>query len=405
MPKYPHFLEEKIKLFNNDFIEPRKNKKFLVLGKQPNSESIILNSNDYLAICNNPDINTAQIEFIKKYNNDVLMSAIFFQGDNYKSRFEKDMAEFLGVETTILCQSGWVANIGLVQAIATQNTPCYIDFYAHMSMWEGINSAGAKAHPFPHNNMAHLEKLIQKYGSGIILVDAIYSTNGDICPLGTLVEIAERYECISIVDESHSLGIFGQQGSGLLSDLKLTNRVHFITASLSKAFATRAGIITCDQNFANYFPFVSKPAIFSSVLLNGEIIRLNAILEFIKKADKYRKELCQKTFYLKEALNRLSYNVGNTPAPIVALESGLESQTEILRDALERENIFGAVFCAPATPKKHSLVRLSLRSAISFKELDYVIDICQKIRDEVDIKSWKSIQKSKPQCKYRPSFM
>ncbi len=389
------FLSKRITSFQEEFITPRQNGKYLVLGKVTNSNSILLSSCDYLSISGHPDIVNAQTEMLKKSKDSVIMSAIFLQGDNPQTNFEKKMASFVGYEASILCQSGWAANVGLIQSIASKEIPVYIDFLAHMSLWEGVKSSEATAYPLIHNDVSHLEKLIKINGEGVIIVDSVYSTNGSVCPLLEIVEIAERYGCVLVVDESHSLGTHGPNGRGMVVGLGLTDRVHFITASLAKAFAGRAGIILCSKQFANYFPFVSFPAIFSSSLLPYEIIGLSTTIDVIEKADDKRKQLFYNSNYLRIGLDKLGYNVSNGEEQIISLESGSESDTEKLRDALEDRNIFGSVFCYPATTKNKSIVRFAVNSKLTQNELDSILEVCKEIREEVGMFDWKSTKRKK----------
>ena len=324
-----------------------------------------------------------------------MMSAVFSQAKNPAKILEKELGNYLGFENSILCQSGWAANVGLIQAIADENTPVYIDFMTHMSLWEGIKSAGAKAISFRHNDMGHLERLVKEHGVGIIVVDSVYSTNGSVCPLKEVIEIGNKYGCVLVIDESHSLGTHGPNGKGMVVELGLSNQVHFLTASLAKAFVNRAGIIACSNEFAGYFPYVSRSAIFSSSLLPSDIGGIKAAIEIICKADDPRKKLNYNANYLRSGLDALGYNVSDSQSQIIALEPGTEEQTEILRDALETRDIFGAVFCYPSTPKNRSLIRLSINASLNQKQLDYILKVCEEIRDEVGMKEWRSTKRKK----------
>ncbi|MDF5637902.1 aminotransferase class I/II-fold pyridoxal phosphate-dependent enzyme, partial [Vibrio parahaemolyticus] len=175
-----------------------------------------------------------------------------------------------------------------LQTICAPNIPVYIDFFAHMSLWEGARIAGAQIHPFMHNNTSHLRKQISRHGSGIIVVDSVYSTIGTIAPLRDIYEIAQEFDCGLVVDESHSLGTHGPQGAGILQGLGLTHKVDFITVSLAKTFAYRAGAILGPEKLAKTLPFVAYPAIFSSTVLPQEIIRLEKTLDVIRKSDDKR---------------------------------------------------------------------------------------------------------------------
>ena len=378
---YCDFLIKRINDFYKNVIEVRKNKKHLVIGQSAKDDSIILTSNDYLAIANHPKILLAQEKEIKNQHNKVIMSAVFLTEKSLKGSFEKEMAQYLGYESSILCQSGWAANVGLLQAISEKDIPVYIDFFAHMSLWEGIRAAGAKPVQFLHNNVYHLEKMLKKHGSGVILIDSLYSTTGDIAPIAQIAKLSQEYKCIYVVDESHSIGTHGYKGSGLIKELGLTDQVDFITMSLAKSFAGRAGLITCNGRFAGYFPYISYPAIFSSALLDHEIAGLRATLTVIKDSDDLREALKEKASYLRKELKQLGYKV-LSQSHIVSVEAGSEEETETLRDALEDRNIFGSVFCSPATPKNRSLIRLSVNSKLSKDKLRYIVNAFKEIKEK-----------------------
>lgn len=389
------FVDKKFKAAYEESIKPRKNGKPLVLGNRvPGPYSVVLQSNDYLNISKHPDIVHAQIAVLENSCKELVMSAVFLHEGSEKFLLEKAMANFTGFESSVLCQSGWAANVGLLQIIAEENSPVYIDYFAHMSLWEGIKTAGAVPYPFRHNDVGHMERQIKEHGPGIVLVDSLYSTTGDIAPLRDIVDVAERYNCVSVIDESHSLGVYGYKGAGLVNELGLTDRVSFLTASLAKAFAGRAGIIFCPEQFAQYYPYMAFPAIFSSTLLPHEIVGLQTTLEVIMNGDDRRKRLHEYAKFFRESLDHLGYNIVSQ-SQIVSIESGLEGDTELFRDALEERDVFGSVFGAPATPKNRALIRFSLHSGLTRSELGYVLKVCEEVRDEVNMWGWKSTKRKK----------
>jgi CAI-1 autoinducer synthase len=150
-----------------------------------------------------------------------------------------------------------------------------------------------------HNEVEHLERQILRHGPGVVVVDSIYSTTGSIAPLREIVEICEAQGCILVADESHSLGTHGPNGEGLVVELGLAERVHFRTASLAKAFAGRAGFVTCSRRFAEYFKSESNPAIFSSTLLPHDIHGLAATLGVIRQEGWRRERLRENAAYLR----------------------------------------------------------------------------------------------------------
>ncbi len=362
-------------------------------GRNPKKGDVVMMNNDYLSLAGNPDITTAEINNISMAGHGTMMSAAYFNGETPQRQLEKKFASFLNSEDAILSQSGWCANTGLIQSIADSNTTVYIDILAHMSLLEGIRSAGATAVPFMHNNVSHLIKQIRKNGPGIILVDSVYSTKGDIAPLNDLVEIARQTRSLLVVDESHSLGTHGSDGSGLVVEMGLENEVEFRTASLAKAFAGRGGIITCRHDFHDYFLSTSLPSIFSSALLLHDLAGFSKTIDVIKNSSGKRRILASRSELLRDRLAESGYNIGNSQSQIISLEPGDESKTVILRDALEQNGVFGSVFCSPATPKNRALIRFSLNSDMTTEEINRVADVCDRIKDHVGFRNWASTRK------------
>lgn len=366
----------------------------IMRGRIPDAQSIQLTSNDYLALANYPSIRDAQHTAFVDTEKYLLMSAIFLHGNNPQADFENRVAQFLHSDEVVLCQSGYNANIGLIQSIIEgTDMPVYIDMLAHMSLWDGAQLGASRAIPFRHNNIEHLGSLILKHGPGLVIVDSVYSTNGSICPLKELVDYAYAKECILLVDESHSLGTHGPQGRGMVVELGLEGKVMFRSASLAKAFAGRAGLITCPNGFSDYFKFTSKPSIFSSALLPYEIAGLDRTLEIIIDADDRRKRLHQHANYLRTQLTRLGYNLNDSQSHIIGLESGNEWNTILLRDSLEARGVFGSPFCAPATPKNRALIRLSINAGLSDLQIQRVVNVCRDIRDEIKLDEWPSTRR------------
>jgi CAI-1 autoinducer synthase len=365
----------------------------IMRGRIPGPDALQLCSNDYLAVARHPRVLEAMTESIRRDGNGLLMSGIFVHGACPHTDFEQHLADFMQAEAGVLCQSGYAANTGLIQVIAGENVPVYADMMAHMSLWEGIKCAGAKPVTVFHNEVEHLERQILRHGPGVVVVDAIYSTSGSIAPLRDIVEICEDNGCILVVDESHSLGTHGPNGEGLTVELGLAERVHFRTASLAKAFAGRAGFVTCSRRFADYFKSESNPAIFSSTLLPHDIHGLAATLAVIRQDGWRRVRVRENAAFLRRELDQLGYNLNGSECQIVSLESGTEQNTIVLRDALESRGIFGSIFCAPATPKSRALMRFSVHAGLGLAELERLVGVCREIRDEVGMASWPSTRR------------
>ena len=392
----PAILQKKVDAYYRERVEETWDGGHIMVGREPGHDAIRLISNDYLCMARHPGVIAAQRAALDDADAPV-MAAVFLHGESPQAAFERSMAEWMYSEASVLSQSGWAANTGLIQAIADAETPCYIDMFAHASLWEGIQSAGARPIPFRHNSAEHLARQVERHGPGIVIVDSVYSTSGAVSPLCDVVDVAEAGECVIVVDEAHSLGTHGPEGRGLVVELGLEERVHFRTASLAKAFAGRAGIVACSSRVAEYFKYNANPAIFSSGLMPHEIAGLEATRQAIAAADDRRRRLHENAAYLREGLSELGYNVDASQAQIIGLEAGTERRTILLRDALEARGVFGSVFCAPATPKNRALIRMTVNSGLERHTLDRIVDVCADIREEVGLADWASTRRRRVQ--------
>jgi len=385
----PGFVQKRIERHTIGRVQQRWAGQHLLRGIQPSPGALHLSSNDYLSLTSEHHLIEAQAQAVLQARHQLLMSAVFLHGDTPTARLEQRLARFMGARNAILCQSGWAANVGLLQAIASEDHPVYLDMNAHMSLWQGAQAARARPIPFIHNDAEHAERQIKKNGQGVIVVDAVYSTNGSLCPLKDFAALAKRRDCVLLVDESHSLGTHGPEGAGLVAQEHLSGKVHFQTASLAKAFAGRAGLITCPDSFKDYFATESYLAIFSSSLRDNELSWFERAADFLQHADERRDRLRAVSRLVRTALVQLGYDVSAGTEQIIALQPGRELLTLRLRDALQARGIFGSVFCAPATALNRSLMRFSMNSELTGKDVERLVGACAEIRDEVRLKDWK----------------
>ncbi|WP_051131955.1 alpha-hydroxyketone-type quorum-sensing autoinducer synthase [Legionella tunisiensis] len=306
---------------------------------------------------------------------------------------EQQFAILTNYPAALLSQSGWCANMGLIQALASRNLPVYLDFYTHMSFWEGAKAANAKPIPFKHNSVQSLSRRLERYGPGIIAVDSIYSTLGTRSPLVEYVQLAKAFDCLLVVDESHSLGIHGPNGSGLVAELGLSAQVDIITASLAKAISGRGGVIAANQKLIELIRYTALPTIFSSALVPHDLAGFNASLAIIAKEEWRRTKLHDNAAFLRNALLQHGFDLSGSDSQIIPLISGSEANTIWLRNKLEEADIHGAVFCAPATPKNKALIRLSVSANHQPEQLAKVVDcLLQLNKKERDLPLFTNYQ-------------
>lgn len=374
--RLPATINNRINNYINNLIVEQDSGRNLVVGKKPSQSDIMVQSNDYLDLSNHPDIIDAQIHSLVQNKNTPFMSNVFLQSDGLDKQVEQNLADFVGFQSCAIAPSGWIANVGLLQTICDSDTNVYIDFFAHMSLWEGARIAGANIHPFMHNNVRHLKRTIKRNGPGIVLVDSIYSTIGTVAPLADIISTAHELGCAVVVDESHSLGTHGSHGAGLLQELQLTHMVDFMTASLAKTFAYRAGAVWCNNSTGQVIPYVSFPSIFSSAMMAFELDRIDATLQVIKLSDAARSQLNQHSKKVITGLKSIGFEI-RSESQIIGLETGERTNTRKVRDFFEKNGVVGSVFCTPATPDNKNILRLSLNSGLTTEEIEKILSVSE----------------------------
>lgn len=395
-PRDPEILSSRVNRYYDERLNRTWNFNHPMKGRTPCANSVLMRSNDYLCVAGDSRIIEAEVAALRAGGHGESVSRIWKHHESDAlNKFERRVAKLMGAEAAVLCNSGYCANTGLIQAICTEATPVYMDMKAHLSLWEGVKSAGAKAIPFRHNDAEHLARLAAKHGSGVVVVDAIYSIDGNVCELAAIIEVAERFECAIVLDETHSFGTRGSAGAGLAVELGLSQRVHFRTIGLSKAVSSRGGMVVCSERNAEFLRYEALPTIFSTSVLEHEVAGYDAALDIFVSDGWRRTRLHASHSKLRLGLDALGYNVDLSRSQIIALEAGDIISTVRLRDALEKRGVFGALFFPPATPAKRCLIRFTVNCGLTNDNIDHVIAVCSEIREEVELASWPSTRRAK----------
>jgi CAI-1 autoinducer synthase len=393
-PSDPQFLHDRVEDYYERRLRLECGGRHPLKGAMPGKDAVRVRSNDYLCLAGDPRVIDAEVKALLAAGHGDSVSRVW--GHHQKDRlrnFEERMAALTQAEDAVVCASGYAANVGLIQAMAGTATPVYLDMKAHMSLWEGVSSAKAVGHPFRHNDAAHLARLIERHGPGIVAVDALYSTDGAVCALADFVRVCEQHGCVLIVDETHSFGTHGPAGAGMVVQQGLAERVHFRTIGLSKAVASRGGVVLCSRRNAEFFRYQAYPAIFSTSVLPHEVAGYDAVLDIFAQEAWRREHLHRNHAYLRTRIAALGYNVAHSHSQIISLEPGETHLLLLLRDALEGRGVFGSVFYPPATPDRRCMIRFTLNCNLSTEELDHIVTVCRDIRDEVRLTEWRSTQR------------
>lgn len=333
---------------------------------EPRASDILLCDNNYLRI-----------------SSDNIMSGLLMYEE--EAKYSKKMfANHIGLEDVLLTQSGYMANYGLMKCVSSI-LPIYIDKSAHPSLWP----EKGRIYPWKHNDLNQLTELIKNYGPGAIVVDSLYSGLGDFCDILSLTNIKKTYDCILILDESNTYGVYGHtsdkpnfnNGNGWANLHLVINDVDFFTTSLAKAFDTRAGLIASSKRNIQYINDCSYPNNFSSGLTKSDHIRLQDIFGKMITANDKRERLLNISAILRNYIISLGFKCLKTPiaSPIISIEASEEKITEYFR-YLERHGVITSVFCWPATPLHTARLRFTVHSEITDTELNCIMRALSMLR-------------------------
>lgn len=360
----------------------------LVLGDYvPGPGDVVMQSNDYLSISNDQRIAQAKSNALLEQGHGDSISRVFaHHRDDPHRRFEKRIAHLMEAEDAVLVMSGYNANVGLIESFAAPGTPVYLDQRAHASLWSGVSCGRATGVPFRHNNAEDLAKKIEQKGAGLVVVDSLYSTNGKICPLVDIIDVAEAGGCVIVVDETHSFGPHGPGGAGIVADLGLSDRVHFRTVGLSKAMAARGGVVVGSSRNIEFYRYEALSMIFSTSVLGYEIAGFDKALDIIQEEPWRTDKLHQNHALLRDGLLEAGFDVRDSDSQIIALVTGSNPDTKKFRDCLAGQGIFGSVFLPPATPRNASLIRLTVNATLTAEDIDRTLKACLHCRDHLGLK-------------------
>ena len=332
---------------------------------------VCLHQNDYLRLGERPEVRAAKTEAILKEGNSFLASTIFAgssAGDEHQA-FRVLLSSAMQAEDVLLLSSGWTANVGLVEAIARPGVPIYLDQKVHASLWDGARLSAGRPIMLRHNDPNFLEARIRRDGPGIVCIDSFYSTTGAVCDLAAYVEICEKTGSVLILDEAHSLAMVGPGAGGLAVQLGLAERVHFRTASFSKALGGHGGCIATTRHLAWFLTHRAHSVIFSSAVLPCDSAAHRTALAIARAEPRLAGNCLEMGRLLRSDLRAVGVDVGDSACQIVSVQFPDCPTTCKAYGMLRDRGILGAVFMPPATPAGTGLIRFSLHANLAESDM------------------------------------
>ncbi len=365
-------------------IESDQDTEVVINGKKV----LMFGSNSYLGLTNHPEIKKATIEAVNKYGSGCAGSRFLNGTLDIHIQLEEELAEFVGKEAAVVFSTGFQVNIGVIPALLSRNDYLILDELDHACILEASRLSFAKTLKYKHNNMESLEKVLQGCEPDrvkLIASDGIFSMDGDIVNLPGIVELARKYNATIMMDDAHSLGVIGKNGSGTASHFGLTEDVDLIMGTFSKSLASIGGFIAANKTVIEFLKHHARSLMFSASISPAATASALSALRITKREPERIAKLWENTHYSLDKLHSLGFDTGVSCTPIIPIYIRDDIKTFQLSKLLLNEGIFVNPVTSPAVTKEDTLIRFSLMATHTKEQIDRAIDKIYTLSKQLDI--------------------
>jgi len=349
---------------------------------------IMLGSNSYMGLTFNEKTIQGAIEAVRRHGTGCAGSRFLNGTLVLHGELELKLARFMGKEAALLFSTGMLANMGVLSTIVGRNDIVFVDKGDHASIIDGVRLSFSRVVKFKHNDMDDLGRVLEEAGSGpgkLIVVDGVFSMEGDIADLPGIVDLAKKHGARVMVDEAHAVGVLGKNGMGTAEHFGLQNEVDIQMATFSKTFATIGGYIVSNTKVIEFLKHHSRELIFTASPPPAVLGAVNAALDIIANEPQRRVRLLQIAVKMRSAFKEMGYDVGPTQTPIVPLIIGDMDKCFMLWREVTDRGLFVNPAVPPAVPPGHSLIRTSYTATHTDEQLDFALDVFSKAGKKLGI--------------------
>ncbi|MHC1785142.1 MAG: aminotransferase class I/II-fold pyridoxal phosphate-dependent enzyme [Anaerolineaceae bacterium] len=348
---------------------------------------IMCGSNNYLGLTTHPKVKEAARNAIDRYGTSCTGSRFLNGTLEMHEELEKELADWVGKPAALTFSTGMQANLGAISAISNRGDVIVLDKDDHASIVDGARLGYGSIERFRHNDMDHLERVLKSIPETVgkmIVVDGLYSMEGDLADLPGICEIAKKYETRVMVDDAHGMGVFGG-GHGVAWHFGLTNEVDLIMSTFSKSFASLGGFVAGDEDVIHYIKHMARSLIFSASLPPANAASALASLRVMREEPERIQRINTIAAKMREGYTKLGFNIGRSVSPIIPILIGDDQTTFAVYRELFAAGVFVNPVISPAVPVGHSLLRTSYMATHTDEQLDKVLDIFATVGKKVGL--------------------
>lgn len=349
---------------------------------------VMLGSNNYLGLSSHPEVKAAAAAALEKYGTGCAGSRLLNGTLDIHVELEQRLARFMRREAVITFATGYQANVGALSTILGRHDEVFLDSLDHASLIDGIRLSFAKDRKFKHNDVEDLEKKLSAAPTDtgkLIVVDGVYSMEGDLADLPGVVAAAKKYGARILVDEAHGIGVMGTNGRGACEHFGVEGAVDLVMGTFSKSLASVGGFIAGSQLVIDYIKHTARSAIFSAAPAPPVIGAVIKALEILEREPERRKALWENTDYMNQALTALGFNIGKPQSPVIPIMIGPDETAYEMAVRLQDEGVFANPVVSPAVAPGKAMIRTSYMATHTRAHLDTALEALASVGRQLGV--------------------
>ncbi len=352
-------------------------------------ELVMLGSNNYLGLTTHPHVRERAAEALGAYGTSCTGSRLLNGNLDIHMELEERLARFVGKEAALVFSTGFGANIGTISAIVGRHDTVVIDKDDHASIYDGCKLSYGKVERYEHNDVESLRKALERaqnpHGGIFVVVDGVFSMEGDIAPLPEMLPIIREYGARIMVDDAHASGVLGPRGEGTAAHFGLTDEVDLIMGTFSKSFASLGGFIAGDAQVIDYVRHNSRPFIFSAAMAPASVGACLGALDVMETEPWHRERLWKTVETMQAGYRNLGFDTGTSATPVIPIILGEETLVFAFWKRLLEEGVFVNPVRPPAVPAGRALMRTSYMATHTEDQLAFVLEAFGRIGRELGV--------------------
>ncbi len=348
---------------------------------------IMCGSNNYLGLTTHPKVRQAAIDAINRYGTSCTGSRFLNGTLALHEQLETELAEWVGKEASLVFSTGMQTNLGTVSALVGRDDVVVLDKEDHASIVDGARLGYGKIERFRHNDLPHLERVLQSIPESagrLIVVDGMFSMEGDLADLPGIIPLAKKYNARIMVDDAHGMGVLGK-GHGTASHLNVTNDVDLIMSTFSKSFASLGGFIAGSDEAVHFIKHNARALIFSASIPPANAAAALAALQVMRDEPERSQRVMDVAAYMRKGLTNLGFDIGASTTPVIPVITGDNQKTFLAWKMLFDNGVFVNPVIAPAVSPGHQLLRTSYMATHTNEQMDKVLSIFEKVGKEIGL--------------------